>query len=115
MGGDLGGSIPEDFDEAIMEIDYIRVFQEGFTASIQEVPYKAKISMFPNPATNSITIQSATQLKSIQILDLSGRSLMSFDLMNQLSHDIKLNLVSGAYFAKIVSNSGSSFKRLTIK
>lgn len=115
MGGDLGGSIPEDFDEAIMEIDYIRVFQEGFTASIQEAPNKAKISMFPNPATNSITIQSATQLKSIQIFDLSGRSLMSFDPMNQLSYDIKLNLVSGAYFAKIVSNSGSSFKRLTIK
>ena len=69
------------------------------------------------PWVTGLTVPKLNQekLKSIQILDLSGRSLMSFDLMNQLSHDIKLNLVSGAYFAKIVSNSGSSFKRLTIK
>ncbi len=116
MGGNLGGSIPESFTEDYMEIDYVRVFQEGDqTASSKNLNENKKITLFPNPSTNSITIQSATQLKSIQIFDLSGRSLMSFDLINQLSFDIKLNLVSGTYFAKIVSNSGSSFKRLTIK
>lgn len=116
MGGNLGGSIPESFTEDYMEIDYVRVFQEGDqTASSKKLNENKKITLFPNPSMNSITIQSATQLKSIQIFDLSGRLLMSFDLINQLSFDIKLNLVSGTYFAKIVSNSGSSFKRLTIK
>ena len=28
MGGNLGGNIPNNFSESIMEIDYVRVYEE---------------------------------------------------------------------------------------
>ena len=39
MGGNLGGNVPSSFSEAIMEIDYVRVYEESFLSSYKTQLY----------------------------------------------------------------------------
>ena len=110
MGGNLGGSIPESFSEDFMLVDYVRVYQEGDqTASSKNFNENKKITLFPNPAKESFTIQSEIYINSIFIHDFSGQLLMSAPV-NRTKKTIDFNLPKGAYYVKIISKNGISFK-----
>jgi len=75
----------------------------------------AKISLFPNPTTSTISIQNDSEfnLKSASIFDLSGRILMTVDLngMGRFKDFSLQNLKSGHYFVKINSDFGNVIRR----
>ena len=48
MGGNLGGSIPSNFSESIMEIDYVRVYEESSLSS--QNPSLEQLAIYPNPS-----------------------------------------------------------------
>lgn len=73
----------------------------------------SKVSVYPNPTTNQITISGLNQESSIEILSLSGMKLMSTSFSGTTQLD--LNLASGMYLAKISSNNKIIIKKLLIK
>ncbi len=92
------------------------------TAKIQE-----GISIYPNPAPQgqfNITINSSKKVNSatIQILDISGKIVLSKDLgsldsgVTPVSLDqIKNSITSGLYLVKINLDNKSSVKRISVK
>ena len=71
------------------------------------------VSIFPNPATNTITISGIKTDALIEIYSLSGAKLYqnNFNAETQIS----LNLSSGIYLAKITSENNAIVKKLIIK
>jgi hypothetical protein len=61
-----------------------------------------KVSVYPNPATDMIYIESASRLQAL-ITDLSGRVLI--EARHGKTFDIS-KLQNGAYFIKIMNNTG---------
>ena len=114
MGGNLGGSITESFTEDFMEVDYVRIYQEGDqTGNSKSLNENKKIILFPNPARKSFTIQSEIFINKILIFDYTGQLLMSVP-MNRNKKTIDLDLSKGTYFVKIISKNGISFKSFLI-
>ena len=72
-----------------------------------------KVSIFPNPTKNNITISGIKTEGLLEIYSLSGSKLYQ----NNISGDtqISLNLASGMYLAKISSENNSIVKKLIIK
>ena len=64
------------------------------TQTIAESP----ITIFPNPANNIITIQSKKPVSFIQIFDMAGNCIQSYNINSQKIKTNKLN--SGNYFLK---------------
>jgi endonuclease I len=72
-----------------------------------------KVSVYPNPSTNQITISGLNQESTIEIFSLSGIKLMSASFSG--TTQLNLNLASGMYLAKILSDNKITTKKLIIK
>ena len=70
-------------------------------------------TMYPNPTAGTLFISSSNvQINSVEIYDLSGRSVREFTL-NAMEANIQLpELPASVYFVKIETDMGSSIKRL---
>ncbi len=80
-----------------------------------EDPQLAKIALYPNPATDYITIANpeGALLETAEIMDMQGRVVQTTDLSNA-SADQKVDVqgyASGLYFIRISSETGSIIKR----
>ena len=71
------------------------------------------VSIFPNPATNTITISGIKTDAMIEIYSLSGAKLYQNNFNGETQ--ISLNLSSGIYLAKITSENNAIVKKLIIK
>lgn len=90
------------FTSSAMEIDYVRVYQQG--VSSQQIRAKdPKITVFPNPVGDQVTVrfdQEISQPITIQILQLDGR-LVNYGVYALENNQVKIhnlsNLKSGVY------------------
>lgn len=71
-----------------------------------------RVSMYPNPAQNQITISGLNQESAIEIFTLSGVKLKTINFTGTTQLD--LNLASGMYLAKISSENKSFTKKLIV-
>ena len=72
-------SIAASFTQDTMEIDYVRVYQEGF-ASIKENEVSKSHNFFPNPANDNITIElgeNHTENIKVKIFSIQGKLIKS--------------------------------------
>ena len=112
MGGNLGGSIASDFSSAIMEIDYVRVYQPQ-PLSIPSI-IENELLLYPNPTDGNFHIESGIQIDGVHIYNLNGQNLQSF-WPNKKEFTINCNLPKGIYLVEISSNNLSEIKRLMVK
>ena len=112
MGGALGGGIDQNFSSAIMEIDYVRVYQPQ-PLSIPSI-VKNELLLYPNPSDGNFQIQSRVQIDEIHIYNLKGQKLQSFR-PNQKVFMINSNLDKGTYLVKISGNNFREIKRIMVK
>ncbi len=88
--------------------DSLTLLNESPTAQHQ-------VTVFPNPAFNMTTISSTEKINTISIFDISGKSLMEFDLSNQQFLNYQLNIEKfspGIYFVTIISDSFIETKKI---
>lgn len=79
------------------------------TASIDNY-YQNTVSLFPNPATNSISIKGLNDKGNIKIYSILGKQLANQKLIqNQVNIT---HLPTGIYFIKISTDKGNTTKRL---
>lgn len=99
-------SITSGFTQSIMEIDYVRIYQESTLSNPQLVENK-KIRAFPNPVINELNIMlnGINSKKGIlQVYDVSGRMISNETFKNN-GNTIQYNtssLNSGVYFIKLL-------------
>jgi len=72
-----------------------------------------KVSLYPNPANNFITISGVENEGVLEIYSVSGQKL--FDTKFSGNTRIYLELASGLYLAKITSEEKSALKKIIIK
>ena len=73
----------------------------------------AQLKIFPNPATNSIQIYGLKETANIEVYSSEGR-IVSTTTINTDSK-LELNVTSGMYFIKIITENKSVVKKLLIK
>jgi hypothetical protein len=71
-----------------------------------------RVTIYPNPAQNQITISGLNQESTIEIFTLSGVKLKTINFVG--TTQLNLNLASGMYFAKITSENKSTTKKLIV-
>ena len=102
MGGALGGSIDPNFSSAIMEIDYVRVYQPQplSTPSI----FENELLLYPNPSDGSFQIESGIPIDEVHVYSINGQKLQSLRPNKKLL-TINSNLTKGLYLVEISSNN----------
>ncbi|MCA0131824.1 family 16 glycosylhydrolase [Winogradskyella alexanderae] len=109
MGGASGG-IASNFVESSMVIDYVRVYQ-NIGLSIDE-NFASKFSVYPNPASNYISIVSVENVDSVFLYNTLGQ------LVLEGSNDVRgfsiKSLNSGIYILKLNSGNRTVTKKLLI-
>src|SRR5690554_5385530 len=77
-----------------------------------------KFSVFPNPASNVVTITNSENIgiEQIKVFDMSGKAIQSqlFDNENEVQLTIE-DLASGTYMLHIKANEGVAVKKITKK
>lgn len=84
--------------------------------SLNDISLENSIEIYPNPATDFITIHSTNALLQDAILmNVIGETVMENDFKSDKEATISIkNLSNGIYFLKINTNDGSLFKRIQI-
>ncbi|AXG73183.1 T9SS C-terminal target domain-containing protein [Flavobacterium arcticum] len=105
-------SIVFDFNEAIETNDAITTFEA--TAAAQNFT-NATVSLYPNPATDVVTITANSAIKAIAVYDIQGRLLSNVE-MNSSTTSFSLSAnPSGVYFAKITTANGTTTEKIIKK
>lgn len=99
-------------------IDYRPAETKSIASIKQEVNHEdLKPVIFPNPASESVSIQSVDNLKSISIFSLEGKEIYKNDKIENINFTIPINnFAKGIYIITISTNKGGTFtEKLVIK
>ncbi len=84
---------------------------------IDEVSISEKVEIFPNPATDQITVKSNKNIKSIEVLNLIGQTVIEISNDYNTS-EIIINLSgneAGLYFVKVNYEKSAVLRKLILK
>lgn len=75
------------------------------------------VSLYPNPATNRTTVcvNGLTGSASLNVIDMSGRTLLSTSMVNGTALLNVSHLASGTYFVRIYGDNFSTVRKLVVK
>jgi beta-glucanase (GH16 family) len=106
----LQPSISTNFTKGSMDIDYVRVYEEG-TNSIEHKPVTHTPFFYPNPVLNRLTIQLNNPIEQqvvVKIYSVDGK-LISTDTLRATQNKIEINELSklpgGMYMADFSLNN----------
>jgi len=112
MGGNLGGAIPSNFNNATMEIDYVRVYEESSLSTSNS--NLNELIIYPNPTKNKLILKTPSHLIgcSVNMYSTLGQSLSNFTL-NEANTSIDLSsFKKGIYLLKFQTNNGTFVKEI---
>ena len=113
MGGNLGGPIQPGFTQDMMEIDYIRVYQESPLSTL-DFKKDSNIDIYPIPVDDVLTISLKKfnqQKGTLQVSDISGRLISNQEFTVLDTNEIKYSTTSlnkGVYFVTLSFKNGDS-------
>ena len=112
MGGNLGGAIPGNFNNATMEIDYVRVYEESSLSSSNST--LNELIIYPNPTKDKLILKTPSHLigSNVNMYSTLGQSLSNFTL-DEVNTSIDLSsLKKGIYLLKFQTDNGSFVKEI---
>ena len=113
------------FGTSIVEYEFFDMNDEGinvkmvvkFNATTIGIKDKEEIeiSMFPNPATDQLSIESASRIEQIRIFDVNGKSVVSLKPdLNKIQINVDF-LEAGFYLVNIKTENGMRTQKLSIR
>ena len=108
--GGIAGTIDPSFTESSMIIDYVRVYQNTGTASVDDV-FANKFRVYPNPAKDLVRIQTEEVIDKVEVYSVIGKKVQQQSKTNQISIQ---NLQSGLYLLKIYADNKVVTKKLVV-
>jgi beta-glucanase (GH16 family) len=109
-------SIPASFVQTTIEIDYVRVYQQG-ALSTATIADKSNFKVYPNPVSEvlTITVDSSNLNSKAKIYSITGQLLQSFSI-NETEKTIDVTgLAPGIYFLEIQSDRGTERQKFIKK
>lgn len=106
----IESNIEASFTKGVMEIDYVRVYQES-TTSLQENIQTDQIHIYPNPVQNMLHVELSEERSTIRIYSSNGVLLDNIESESpRLSYDMT-HLEQGLYIVEVRSeNWAKTFK-----
>ncbi len=80
----------------------MRMLKSGDTSFVFR---PSALTMFPNPSTQTVTLQTSGDINDIQIFDQSGRPVFRWYIESRSNNEITLNIGNipvGAYILRVV-------------
>ncbi|RLD50463.1 MAG: hypothetical protein DRJ05_19590, partial [Bacteroidetes bacterium] len=106
-GADTGGTPGAYYDDVC--------FGEGWHITAVEEIQEQDISVFPNPATDLVNIQSDFNITNIKVYNYAGQ-MVNFETVNSKIYQVNTSgLNAGIYFFQINTTEGSISKRIIIQ
>jgi hypothetical protein len=102
-GNESGWSSPATFTTATVGIDDVDA---------------AAVSLYPNPATTTVTISGISGQATVTVVDMNGREVHTQTIKHSSNQTITLDLTGyaqGAYFVRIVGEQQSAVRKLIVK
>ncbi len=100
-------------DRWVFMVDDISV---DFTVGVPDIQTEENaVSVFPNPATNQITIVSANEITEVDIYNYVGQMVYSSVAKNTTMTLNTSSLSTGVYFIKVKSEVGITTRKLMIR
>jgi len=98
-----------------VKFDALALTYNPMPSNISTIDQYNDISIFPNPATNSLNIAAPenTKISSIEIFDLQGRLIFYSSENIQTVNVEKFN--SGIYLTRIKTDKGESVQKITVE
>ena len=110
MGG-YSGTPDSNFTQSSMIIDYVRVYQNTSTASINK-GFNSKFSVYPNPTSDLISIHTNKLIDKVELYSVMGQ--LVFTEENITKYISTQQIKSGLYLIKIYSNDKITTKKILI-
>lgn len=83
------------------------VFVMDLTTSIRENTWGPSFEMYPNPATDHLTLEITEPAHSMQIMNSNGKELLSNDVYGESRVDIRISdIPTGLYHLRITYKNG---------
>jgi beta-glucanase (GH16 family) len=108
MGGQLGGTISDDFISDIMEIDYVRVYELQPLSSAVIDNQNVEISIYPNPSAGQFYVETPNVINKIVVYDLTGRILSKYNPF-RTKESVSIQQSPGVYLVKM---TGDNFEKV---
>ena len=110
MGG-VSGAIDSGFTESAMVIDYVRVYQNT-TLSVTDKNLENSL-FYPNPALDTLYVETAQSLDKIEVFDISGKIVLT---EKNPKNAINISsLKAGLYILKAHSKGQFVTRKIVIK
>lgn len=74
--------------------------------------YKTNLTLYPNPATDRITIDCSERINELSIYNLVGELVFQRQLNNNKNEIDVSNLSKGVYIIRVLSASGTMQQKL---
>ena len=72
--------------------------------------------IFPNPAINgNFTVNGIEEIKRIELVNLVGNKVVTFNNLNQSSLNIQVNVPSGIYVVNFFDGNQYFYRKIIIK
>jgi len=113
MGGTLGGDIAPNFSSAIMEIDYVRVYEEQ-TQSVSAIDSQKKLTVYPNPSQDYITISSQDNIDFLSVYSISGQRVF-YKTLNQKEILLPIDFPQGLYMIQAQVAGQKLYQKLIVE
>ena len=79
--------------------------------SVEDI--NSKIKIYPNPANQIVNINSLNNIKDINIFNVIGQKVLSFNNLNTDNYEINISsLIKGIYFIEVIDNNNKILKKL---
>ena len=79
-------------------------FVGDLSLAVSNTAVKSALKVYPNPAVDMVTVSSNKEVKSVNIIDLSGKQVKSFKGGNQINVS---SLVKGTYILQVSYGNGA--------
>jgi hypothetical protein len=82
-------------------------------AGINE-PGSGAISIYPNPATNYVTVKSDYTMSRIEVMNFTGQTVINSNVETKASKINLTTLKAGVYFVKVTTTEGIHTVKITV-
>ncbi len=91
--------------------------QDQVVTETSEIPYnQTKIVVYPNPASDEITVTSDREINGIQLFSLTGRKIYQSKTVLNKTNKVKVgNLTPGIYFIHVLQEDNRHIQKIVIK
>jgi hypothetical protein len=96
-------------------LTYINGNNPGPVISV-ETPVATSLMIYPNPSSDRIYIQCSNNIKSVEIIDMTGRSVQHIEGIDNNSYSLNIsNLSQALYFVKVIDENNQPIISKIIK